>query len=406
MKIKFRVVGAIDFCVIAFMIYYCLLPSAAITISTWLVLGLVLLYTAYIALISNSNRVLTLILGYTGLILYIALLYVILTKSTSSLTVIERYITKFGQWFRMFFPILLFYRFVKLKSYRTKTLLLIFAAIIIAVVVWNSFGVLEENPYAARLWSDFDDIKRQNAVTYEYVYAITVLVPLVYWFFNEAKNVPAKIILIIALIMLFSLLIAAQYTIAIVLAVIACLICFYQKHKKPILLIISALVAVMLMLFLPAILMWISTLFESETIRIRFEELSIFMSGGEVSASGDVTSRMNVYKQCFEYFFKSPIWGNVLVPFNPHSTFLGIMCDLGIIGIIPTFYLSFSIHKRIYEIDGSRNIKNAFMPVHTHWILLGLLNPVHAALPLNMVVWFLVPATAHVLTGKKTSART
>jgi len=303
----------------------------------------------------------------------------------------------------MFFPILLFYRFVKLKSYKTKALLLIFAAIIIAVVAWNSFGVLEENPHAARQWSGFDDIKRKNAITYEYVYAITALIPLVYWCITVAKNVLSKIILVIALIVLFSLLLAAQYTIAIALAVISCFICFYQKHKNPILLIISAMVAVVLMFFLPAILMWISTLFESETISIRFAELSILMSGGEVSTGGDVNSRMRIYTQCFEYFFKSPIWGNVLVPFNTHSTFLGIMCDLGIIGMIPTFYLSFSVHKRIYQIDSSSNIKNAFIPVHVMWILLGLLNPIHAALPLNMVVWFLVPAMAHVLTGKTES---
>ena len=400
MKIRFRLEGVIDFAVIAFMLYCFLLPSASVTISPWLVLGVGLVYTAYVALFFNNRQVRRFIIGYIALIMLIALLYLLLTTSTSNLTIVERYITKFGQWFKIFFPILLFYRFTKFKSGKTQTLLLVFAVFMIMVVAWNSFGVLKETPYAARQWSDFDDIKLKNAVTYEYVYAFSALVPLAYWCLTTVKNVYIRILSAVALIAFFSLLIAAQYTIAIVLAVIACFLCFYQKHKSLLVIFVSALIGVVTIFFLPTILMWISTLFESETISIRFKELAIFMKGGEVSADGDMASRMTVYRKCFEYFFKSPIRGNVSVPFNTHSTFLGIMCDLGIIGMIPTFYISFTIHKRIYEIAGDCHIKKAFLPVYVLWVLLGLLNPVHAALPLNMVVWFLIPATMYFLIEK------
>lgn len=397
MKIRFRLEGVIDFIVIAFMLYYYLLPAASISISPWFVLGLILIYATYIALISKSHRVQIFIIGYTTLILFIAFLYIFLTESVGSLTIIERYISKFSQWIKMFFPILLLHRFTKLKSYKTKVLLLIFATFILAVVVGKSFEVLEDNPYAARQWSGFDDIKLKNAITYEYVYAFCALVPVVYMCMVIAKPVYIKAIFVIILVILFNLLIIAQYTISIVLAVVSCLICFYQKHRNPGLLTISIVIGILLVLFLPAILMWISTIFKSETISIRFEEIAVFLAGGEVSDKGDLTSRVDVYRQCLEYFIKSPIWGNVSVPFNTHSTFLGVMCDLGIIGIIPTFYLSFTIHRRVYEILGNYDIKIFFMPVRTLWILLGLLNPVHAALPLNMVVWFLVPAIANVL---------
>lgn len=396
MKVKLNLEGVVDFCVIAFMLYYFLLPSASINISTWLVLGCILLYTAYVVLISNNYRVRTLTIGYTVIVLFIALLYVLLTKSSSDLTIAERYITKFGQWFRMFFPILLFYRFTKLKSNRSKTLLLLFATLILAVVVYNSFSVLEENSYAARQWSEFDDIKNLNAVTYEYVYAIAALIPFVFWCFIAVKKLYIKIISLLVLAVCFSLLLAAQYTISIMLAVLGCLICFYRKYNSAILIIISVFIGIMLIFFLPTIFTWISTLFESETIAIRFKELAIFMAGGKVSAGGDVTSRLNVYKQCFEYFLKSPIIGNVSLPFDPHSTFLGVMCDFGIIGMIPIFPFIFTIHKRIYEIAGNYNVKNIFIPVHIVWVSLGFLNPVHAALPLNMIVWFLVPAMGYV----------
>lgn len=402
MKVKLNLEGAVDFCVIAFMLYYFLLPSASINISTWLVLGCILLYAAYVVLISNNYRVRTWTIGYTVIVLFIALLYVLLTKSSSDLTIVERYITKFGQWFRMFFPILLFYRFTKLKSDRSKTLLLVFAMLILAVVVYNSFGVLEENSYAARQWSEFDDIKNLNAVTYEYVYAIAALIPFVFWCLVAVKKLYIKIISLVVLVVCFSLLFAAQYTIAIMLAVLGCLVCFYRKYNCAILIIISAFIGIMLIFFLPTILTWISTLFESETIAIRFKELAIFIEGGKVSAGGDLTSRLNVYKQCFEYFLKSPIGGNTSLPFDPHSTFLGVMCDFGIIGMIPIFSFVFTIHKRIYEIAGNYNVKSIFIPVHMVWVCLGLLNPVHAALPLNMMVWFLVPAMGYVFAKKYT----
>lgn len=403
MIIRFKLEGTLDFIVIAFMLYYFLLPAASVFISPWFVLGLILIYSMYIVLISKSHRVQIFIIGYTALISFIALLYILLTESAGDLTVIERYISKFSQWIEMFFPILLLHRFTKLKSYKTKVLLLIFAILILVLVVGNSFEVLLDNPYAARQWSGFDDIKLENAVTYEYVYALCALVPMVYMCMVTVKPVYIKVIFIIIIVILFNLLIVAQYTISIVLAVVSCLICFYRKHRNPVFLTISIVVGVLFVLFLPTILMCISTIFESETISIRFKETALFLAGGEVSNKGDLTSRLNIYRQCLEYFIKSPIWGNVTVPFNTHSTFLGVMCDLGIIGIIPIFYLSFTIHRRIYEILGDCDIKNYFIPARITWILLGLLNPIHAALPLNMVVWFLVPAIAYVLTQNTSS---
>lgn len=403
MSFRIKSKGIIDCIIVGFMLFYYLLPSAYNMVSTWLVLGIVIIYTFYIMMISN-RRMVAQIIGVATLIFFISLLYVILTTSTSSLSIIERFVTKLSQWSKMFFPILMYYRFTKLDSKTAKVILLLFAAILISVVVWNSFMELAENPYAARLWNNFDEVKDNNAVTYEYVYAISALIPSLFWCVLRAKKVYIKLILISSMVILFDLLVVAQYTLSIILAVICCLVCFYLKHRNVYLLVLGIFAGVIVIIVLPNLLLWLSTKFESDTISIRFYELAQFLKGNQISSNGDLADRISIYKNCFIYFFRSPLWGNVSVPFNTHSTFLGVLCDLGILGTVPVYYLAFSMSKRVYAIDKSEELKNGFIPVYLVWLLLGFLNPVHAALPLNMVVWFLVPAVSHMLTENSEKA--
>jgi hypothetical protein len=396
MLYKIKISEISEFLLIAFMLYYYLLPSAYNKVSPWLVLGIIIAYSLCI-LIQSNKKVQAQITLILLLILFISFLYISLTKSESGLSIVERLISKFNQWVKMFFPLLLYYRFIKNENKVLKSFLLIFSAVIIAFVVYNSFLELANNPHAARLWSNFDEVKNRNAITYEYVYAISALIPLLFFCMLRVEKYITKIILIVPILILFNLLIAAQYTLSILLAIICCMICVCVNYRNIYFLILSVLAGIVMAVTLPYLFTWLSTTFESKTISIRFYEMAQLLKGNDISSNGDLADRISIYKNCFIYFFRSPIWGNMQVPFNTHSTFLGVLCDLGIIGTVPVYYLSFSMRKRVNTIDMNESVKTGFAPVYAAWVLLGFLNPIHAALPLNMVVWFLAPALLHIL---------
>ena len=65
------------------------------------------------------------------------------------------------------------------------------------------------------------------------------------------------------------------------------------------------------------------------------------------------------------------------------------MAFLGIIGGIPFFYLYFKSRKTVRLLINEQ--KKEFTAFFIMLILMGITNPIHTALPLMYVLWFLVP---------------
>ena len=121
---------------------------------------------------------------------------------------------------------------------------------------------------------------------------------------------------------------------------------------------------------------------------IRLYEIYYFLVGGDATGY-NMDGRITLYTESIKAFLKSPFWGNRHLDFDGHATFLTVLSDLGLLGGIPFYYLYFSSRKRVRIIINDKG--NYYGPVFLMLLLMGFTNPIHTALPLMYVVWFLVP---------------
>ena len=126
---------------------------------------------------------------------------------------------------------------------------------------------------------------------------------------------------------------------------------------------------------------------------IRLYEIYYFLIGGDTTGY-NMQGRMTLYIDTVKAFLTSPILGNRSLDFDGHATFLTVLSDLGVLGGVPFYYLYFSSRKKVKKIINDRS--ESFKVIFVMLFLMGLTNPIHTALPLMYVVWFLAPLTIYM----------
>lgn len=368
-----------------------LLPAVSSAIPFILILTVCTGYTCFLCLLSQKEPkfYLTILIIAT----LFSFLYCILTNTSSiqqdvSNYVLKRILSKFNQAFMSFFPIIMFLEIQKKASYAQKKWLLIVITVALSYVLINTMVELSVNESATRNWAEFDEQSEKNVGTYSYVYAVPILFASLPYLFVQMRNSFLKFLIVGIGIFLFSFLLLAQYTLALLIAIIGLVlqISFNIKSNKT--KIILWLCCILVFLALPTILDYLATHVPSEQMAIRLQEIASFFGKGDASGY-NLNGRLKLYGETLKAFLRSPIIGNRSLGFDGHSTFLSVLADVGIFGGIPFLYLYFASRKKINKNLGNSN--KIFTPVFISLMLMGLTNPIHSAFQLSFVVWFVVP---------------
>lgn len=379
--------------IIYFLVAY-LLPSFSLG-STMLLL-LILAYCVYAVFI--DQKMFAAVAVPLVLAFLIALFYIILTDGYSvSQSVADRdakrFLSKIYQYVTIYFPAILF---IRVSRIATKTQKTIFASIGIALMVYviiTTWLFLLENPDATRHWDDFDENAEQDIANYYFIYAVPIIISAISIFMLKYRNVVRYLSLVLVAVGIVFL-VNAQYTLAVLIAIIGVLIQVFRHIKTTLYKILFLLVIVAISFFLPQLLAYFIRIIPSEHISIRLAEIRAFLTGQ--GADGyNLSGRLTLYGDTLKTFFRSPIIGNRRLDFDGHATFLTVLSDTGILGGIPFYALLVFICKQIQKYMGSH--KQQFGVIILMFVLMGLTNPIHASLPLGFVTWFLSPLTIQLI---------
>ena len=334
------------------------------------------------------------VLIYILLSVYIALLYVVLTDSVTISTAsanlgVKRFLSEFYQLSMMFLP-LLFLRWTTEKATKFEIkIIVIVSYAMIAYILFLTIQALFIDPDITRHWEDFAEASTSNIANYNFVYAIPFILVFCTMICCKTKKVIYKLIMIGLIVYQMYFLLLSQYTLSVIISVIGmCLMIYFSSKgssKKRLLVIICLAIFVFM---LPTIIKFAALNVPSEQMRTRLNEVYNFFVGGDATGY-NMNGRMTIYSETFKSFLFSPIWGNRQISVKGHATFLNILAYLGIIGSIPFFYLYFKARKIVHLLINEQ--KKEFTTFFIMLILMGLTNPINAALPLMYVVWFLVP---------------
>lgn len=374
---------------IFFSVYY-VLPSVNGSFNRTLAMFMGLAYFAYVFLKDRKVGISFISILSAVTILAIAFLVLTDTKTVAedaSNRVLKIFMSKFSQYFFMYLPGLLLIRVLKTANREQKKVLLVILAALYAVVLYNTFTVILENPDAVRRWEEFTEMEDENIGNYYFVYSVPIVIVGISVCMARLKGF-RKVICLGMIAVLFLFLLQASYTLAILIAVLGFAMQIFMTLKSPVTKILFVIVAIIVAFFIPDLLLFISNNAASNNMAIRFRELYNFFSSGDTSGY-NLNGRLTLYGRSIEAFLNSPIIGNRNLDFDGHATCFTVLADTGIIGGIPFYYLLFSMNKRMKALL-SENAKN-FLPAFFCLLLMGFSNPIHNSLPLAFAVWFIVP---------------
>ncbi|MBQ2942339.1 MAG: hypothetical protein IJD97_08895 [Clostridia bacterium] len=393
MSMKIKLEDIIDFIFIAFFSLYCLLPSFQNDMDFIMIVLAVVAYTAFVAL-TDKPETFEKIMIFALLIVFVSLCYYFLTETATINSNVDnynlkRFLSKFNQLSMSFLPLLFLYRANKIFSQKTKKIFVVLCLAIFTYVIINSYMEYQVNERAARAWAEFEEQAENNVATYGYIYAVSAFIPMVFAFAYNVHNKLFKFTGAIAVICLFGFLLSAQYTLALLIPALCCVIYVFQTSKSSAGKVVTVLLLPVILLVVPYVFEYLSTIVESADIKMRFKEIAMFFRG-KGADTYDLNDRLERYKICLQYFASSPIVGKE-PPVDGHSTLFSFLCDVGLLGSIPFYYMYFLAKKLAYKAIGCEKNKKIYFSTFLALVILGFLNPILSTYTLSYVVWFLTP---------------
>lgn len=367
-----------------------LVPSFSLGSTTLLLL--LLMYCVYMVFIDQD--MFSAVVVPLLLIVFLATAYALLTDASSiaenaSNRELKRFISKMYQYVTIYFPALLFVRVNRIATKTQKKIFAVFGVVLMVYVVITTWLFLLENPDATRHWEDFDENSEMDVANYYFVYAVPIIIAAISVFMLNYRGLIRYISLALVIVGIIFL-VNAQYTLAVLIAIIGVLIQVYRHIRTTLNRILFMLVILAFAIFLPQILAYTISIVPSEHIAIRLSEIHAFLTG-QGAGGYNLSSRMTLYRDTIVAFFQSPIWGHRRLGFDGHATFLTVLSDTGILGGVPFYALLTIICKQVQKYMGTH--KQQFGVIILMFVMMGLTNPVHASLPLGFVTWFLAPLT-------------
>lgn len=360
--------------------------------------GLTIGYLAFVAIHSSSTDYPNNIGRYILIALFLAVLYSVLTDtqtiqqdvSNRSLKVL---FAKFNQYSYQVVPFAIMFRLISKGSSKQQRIFLICTAIFFGITLIATNTFLSANPGAIRSFHnrDFDSTELEGLGNFYFVYGTAALIPslcLIYWY---SRNMKAKITSVIVIVYIFSFLLKAQFSLALLIPLICLLYIYYIKAsrvQRRIFWLFTPIAFVALPFFFKFVANHVGN---DNDIHDRFMELYYaFTFQDSTSTAQDGAYRLTTYWDTIKAFFVSPIWGTK-INFDPHSTFLGMLADVGLLGFVPYMMMFYGMTKKIYRYLDIEGNKSLFKPSLLFIIMMGLTNPIHSTSALQFVIWCIAP---------------
>lgn len=224
-----------------------------------------------------------------------------------------------------------------------KFLLFVFLADFLIKTI-RTYQVLLTNPIVVRALStttEYQSIllegkKYQGIGNYDWCYQLAFFVIVLLYYNKKNKKLSGKIVSYGLIASSIFILFTAQITTAFIMSVafVFAIIALEEKKSRfasvtKMLYVIGALV---ILLNVKNIILFIADLAD-EHMAERLLNL-VYTFNSKDASSGDIGSRMNLYKLSLDAFFESPLWGSFGDrTFGFHSTFLDLLGAYGLLGL-------------------------------------------------------------------------
>lgn len=300
--------------------------------------------------------------------------------------------------FITFFPFFIFMTVYARKNI-LEYILIVFAIICMyAYAGLNTYIAMAIDPNITRFMtaisvSDQEQVKLYQSLNvggFGLSYSIGLLC-IIFWamFLSFDLKKSNKMIFLLFAILFFIYVVNAQFAILFIITLVLIIYILFNKINNIKIRFIALLSLIPIIFMLPTVVGWLAQTFSGSTLGEKFT----------IMLSNDFSQidRFMMYKDSFNLFLKSPVWGNDVTGSNyivynaSHSTFMSLLSSTGILGI--SFYLiSFFVVHKYLRIFFQRKIYNSiFIPSYLFILLVSLMNPTFEIFEFYLLLFLFTP---------------
>ena len=248
------------------------------------------------------------ILIFMLMLVVFSFLYLILTD-TSSISIYvqnrtaKRLFSKFSQYLLIFIPLFMFYRTATLAT--RKQVILMLGIIIVDLIILANTALtaieLDQN-ILHRMNDEYVESSGLSIAAYYFVYAYTFVILLGLIIFRNTHNFFIRFFSLVSAILSIYFLFLAQFALSLTTCFISILYLYYattQNLSRKIIVIIGL---VLLIMILPLLLKYLTSLLPDNILRDRLKEIYGMLTGENVLSDKDGQYRLDLYLMCIRAF--------------------------------------------------------------------------------------------------------
>ena len=364
------------------LLIYFLMPAVQLAVKFYIILGIALVFTCAGFALTKEQYGLKILLANIALII---LFYLI----GGTETLVEA-IGKFHNYFSVCFPAILLSWFLPRSNKKQRWIIMVLAIVIYVIVLGNTYMAILEDATSIRQNAIDLELKAENVGTYDFVYATGAIIPFLAICFGEVKEKWQKVLFAGLLIVVLSLMIIFQYTIALLGALVSLLFIPLLKEKRTKNRNVYIVCILIVILAIQPILTFLTQIIPEGPMNIRITEIVEFLSGeGEIGYN--LEGRFGLYWRAVQAFFQHPLTGNRELGFDTHSTILNVFAYVGVWGGLLYIWVLRRMKRRTEYLLQIKDTKWKFTPIFIYLIFVAMTNPIQAAFITNAMVWFVLP---------------
>lgn len=285
--------------------------------------------------------------------------------------------------------------------------LIIVGASILFLYIYMTFttvSLISINPNLARFMTSLsvsdNEIVRfyqlKNVGGFGFSYALAMIV-VFFWslIINSNAGKIMNVILVILLVSFLYYILNAQFAILLIATLIMLFYTTVRSLPEKRLQLILGLSISLLIINLPALGYWLTSIYEGTTIGVK---LNILLNSDLFDLD-----RIILYKDSFLLFTESPIWGNDVTGINyntynaSHSTVLSLLSSTGLLGLLFYFLSFYYIFFYIMRLIGKESLNKFFIPLMVYFFLISLINPTFELFELYIILFLFAPIVTQFL---------
>lgn len=228
-----------------------------------------------------------------------------------------------------------------------------------------------------------------NIGGFEYIYALVIFIPVLFWTINRTVGMRKAIYIAILLLDIICIY-ESQYTIALICMAISVIITWMMLHPRSAGGIITFSILFLLLdgfSSLGIFFCWLSENIGQEYVADRLLQVSQLFNGTRISTETS-DERIMHYINDFEYFLRKPIighnwWHYKNKAISGHTMILDILSGAGLVGIGVLAVICQKIYSMVLKVNGK--ISPYVRSIWTMVIIVSILNPVIFSIIITIV---------------------